>query len=235
MESDPQFNRTVQFIAYSIISLLAILFTLILVPSSNTYYHRFIGKMNPIVLIVFLSIVGAAALWFLQARYGFVLFKGRGTIPGVKLSAVLATVLGIAIIIADFFIRYPADTNVPVPQALLFYPSIGFGAEIIFHVLPLVLLLSLLDPLGGWIGREKVIWAAIILVAVLEPIFQVAFEGKPFTWGAAYTLIHVFVIAFMQLYVFRRYDFISMYLFRIFYYMYWHILWGVIRLEILFK
>ena len=235
MESDPILNRSIQLIAYSSIALLTLLFTLILLPSSATYYHRLIGKLNPIVVVVFISIVGGAALWLLQAKYGFVIFLGKGTIQGVKLSAALATVLGVAIIIADFFIRYPEDTNVPVPQALLFYPSIGFVAEIIFHVLPLALLLSILSPLSGWIGREKLIWLGITLVAVLEPIFQVAFEGKPFTWGAAYTLIHVFAIAFLQLYVFRRFDFMSMYVFRMFYYLYWHILWGAIRLEIFFK
>ena len=235
MSSDPQLSRTIQFISYASLSVLALVFTLILLPSSISYYHRFFGNLNPIVVIVISSIVGAVALWLLQAMYGFVIFKGNGTIPGVKLSAVLATVLGIAIIIADFFIRYPEDMNVPVPQALLFYPSVGFVAEIVFHVLPLTLLLIILKPLSGWIGGEKLIWISIILVAVLEPIFQVVFEGRPFTWGSIYTLIHVFAIAFLQLFVFWRYDFMSMYLFRMFYYFYWHILWGNIRLEILFK
>jgi hypothetical protein len=124
--------------------------------------------------------------------------------------------------------------NVPVPQALLFYPAIGFVAEIMFHVLPLALLLFIMHPLGGWIGKERVVWLGILLVAVLEPTFQVAFEGKPFTWGAAYTWIHVFAIALLQLAVYRRFDFISMYAFRLCYYAYWHILWGVIRLEVLF-
>jgi hypothetical protein len=40
--------------------------------------------------------------------------------------------------------------------------------------------------------------------------------------------------AFLQLYVFRRFDFASMYAFRLVYYAYWHILWGVIRLKVLF-
>ena len=53
----------------------------------------------------------------------------------------------VAIIIADFFIRYPEDINVPVPEALLFYPAVGFVAEIAFHVLPLALLLFVLAPL----------------------------------------------------------------------------------------
>ncbi len=234
MESTLHLDRTLQYVAYLIISLLALIFTLILLPSSIAYFRRFLGELNPIAVIIIAAIVGAVALWFLHARYNFVIFMGKGTIPGLKLSVVLTTVLAIAIVAADFFIRYPEDTNVPLPHALLFYPSIGFVAEIIFQVLPLALLLIILKPLGGWIGSDRFIWLGIFLVAVLEPTFQVAFEGKPFTWGSVYTWIHVFVIAFLQLYVFRRFDFISMYSFRLFYYVYWHILWGVIRLQVLF-
>jgi hypothetical protein len=71
-------------------------------------------------------------------------------------------------------------------------------------------------------------------VAALEPTFQVAFGGKPLTWGDTYTWIHVFAIAFLQLTVFRRYDLLSMVSLRMFYYAYWHIIWGVIRLKLLF-
>jgi cobalamin biosynthesis protein CobD/CbiB len=91
-----------------------------------------------------------------------------------------------------------------------------------------------LTPLVGTLGRERVVWIGILVVAVLEPFFQVLFEKKPFTWGAAYTWVHVFAIAFLQLYVFRRFDFVTMYAFRLIYYAYWHILWGVIRLNVLF-
>jgi hypothetical protein len=230
-----QLDQRWQYAAYFALSLVALIFIVILLPSSGAYFRRFFGETNAILVIVVASVVGAAALWVLQSSYEFVILKGRTTLRGVALSAVLATVLAVAIVVADFIIRYPQDTNVPVPQALLFYPAIGFVAEIIFHVLPLLLLLLALNPLvGRLLGRERVVWLGILLVAVLEPTFQVLFEGKAFTWGAAYTWIHVFAIAFLQLYVFRRFDFVSMYSFRLFYYAYWHILWGVIRLEVLF-
>ena len=232
--ADLQLDRSWQYTAYCVLSLVALIFIVILLPSSGVYFRRFFGEMNAIVVIVVTSVVGAAALWALQSSYAFVLLKGKTTLRGMALSAALATVLAIAIVVADLFIRYPQDTNVPVPQALLFYPAVGFVAGIIFHVLPLGLLLLVLNPLVGWLGRERVVWLGILLVAVLEPTFQVLFEGKAFTWGAAYTWIHVFAIAFLQLYVFRRFDFVSMYSFRLFYYAYWHILWGVIRLEVLF-
>jgi hypothetical protein len=235
MESTtPQLGRGWQYAAYFALSLVALLFVVVLLPSSSVYFRRFFGEMNAIVVTVVASIVGAASLWVLQSNYGFVLLRGRMTLRGMMVSAALATVLGVAIVVADLIIRYPQDTNVPVPQALLFYPAVGFVAEIVFHILPLTVLLLMLKLLAGRIGGEQVTWIGIVLVAVVEPTFQVLFGEKGFTWGAVYTWVHVFAIAFLQLYVFRRFDFVSMYSFRLFYYVYWHILWGVIRLEVLF-
>jgi hypothetical protein len=232
--TDLQLALRWQYAAYLALSVVALIFGVILLPSSGAYFYRFFGKTNAILVIVVASVVGAAALYVLRSRYGFVILRGRTTLRGLALSAVLATVLGAAIVVADFFIRYPQDTNVPVPQALLFYPAVGFVAEIVFHILPLALLLLALSPLAGRLGKERVVWLGILLVAVLEPTFQVLFGGKALTWGDVYIWVHIFAIAFLQLYVFRRFDFATMYAFRLFYYAYWHILWGVIRLKVLF-
>ena len=227
-------NRTWQYAAYAMIFLIALIFIIILLPSSGSFFRRFFGETNAVLVLLFTALAGAVALRLLQSRFNFVLFIGRGTSQGLIQSAGLATILAVAIVIADFFIRYPEDINVPIPQAILFYPSVGFIAEIVFHVLPLALLLIILNPLGSWVGRERVIWLAILVVAVLEPTFQILFGGEVLTWGSAFTWIHVFAIAALQLYVFRRFDFVSMYSFRLIYYAYWHILWGVVRLKVLF-
>jgi hypothetical protein len=150
------------------------------------------------------------------------------------MSRVFASLLAVAIVVADLIIRYPEDTNVPVPTALLFYPAVGLVAEIVFHVVPLAILLLTLSPLARRLGRERTVWLGIVLVAILEPTFQVLFEGSALRWADAYTWLHVFAIALLQLYVFRRYDFVSMVSFRLFYYAYWHIVWGTIRLKVLF-
>ena len=223
-----------QYAAYLALFLLALIFIVILLPESTVHFQRFLGEPNAILVVIIAFVLGAAALWLLQSSYGFVIFLGRATLRGMALSAVLATVLAVAIIVADWFLRYPENMNVPVPQALLFYPAIGFIAEVVFHVLPLALLLLALNPLVGTLGKERVVWLGIVIVAILEPAFQVLFEKKPFSLVAVYTFVHVFAIAFLQLYVFRRFDFVSMYAFRLFYYAYWHILWGVIRLKMLF-
>lgn len=231
---DPQLDLRWQYAAYLALALVATIFFVLLAPSSGAYFRRFFGKTNAILVVAVASVVGAAALWVLRSRFGFAILRGRATLRGIALSAVLATAMGVAIIVADLFIRYPENTNVPVPRALLFYPAIGFVAEIVFHVLPLAVLLLALSPLAGRLGKERVVWIGILLVAALEPAFQVLFEGKAFTWGAAYTALHVFVFAALQLYVFRRFDFVTMYALRLVYYAYWHILWGVIRLKVLF-
>lgn len=232
--ADLQLGRSWQFATYFILCLVLFLFTLMLLPSSSLYFRRFLGEVDPRLAVVLASAVGAGALWALQARFGFVVLLGKASLRGLGLSAVLATIMAVAIVIADLLIRYPQDMNVPVPQALLFYPAIGLIAETVFHILPLVLMLVLLSLPGPWIPEERVLWLGIFLVAMIEPTFQVLFEGRAFTWGSAYTWIHVFVFAGLQLYVFRRFDFMSMYAFRMFYYAYWHILWGMIRLRVLF-
>ena len=112
--------------------------------------------------------------------------------------------------------------------------AVGFVAEVVFHVLPLTLVLLALSPLRRWIVRDRLVWTSVVLVAVAEPTFQVLFKGNALAWGDLYTWLHVFAIALLQLYVFRRYDFVSMYTFRLIYYAYWHIVWGVLRLSLLF-
>jgi hypothetical protein len=231
---DLQLGLRWQYGAYLALALVAVIAFILLLPSSGTHFRRFLGETNPVLVVVAASVLGTAALWLLRSRYGFAILKGKATLRGLALSAGIATAFGVAIVVADLLIRYPEEMNVPVPQALLFYPAIGFVAEILFHVLPLALLLLALSPLAGRLGRERVVWLGITLVAVLEPTFQVLFEGKALTWGDAYTWIHVCAFAFLQLYVFRHFDFVSMYAFRLVYYAYWHIVWGVIRLKVLF-
>jgi hypothetical protein len=72
-------------------------------------------------------------------------------------------------------------------------------------------------------------------VSILEPIYQtIGFVGLYPMWVVAYVAAHVFLINFLQLSLFRRYDFLSMYGFRLVYYLLWHIVWGYVRLRLLF-
>jgi hypothetical protein len=117
---------------------------------------------------------------------------------------------------------------------LAFYPAVGYVAELLFHVLPLALTLVVLQPFRKRLGTDRLVWLAIGFVAVLEPTFQVLFGGDLLSPLAVYTWAHVFAISLLQLAIFRRYDFVSMVTVRLVYYCYWHILWGVVRLDVLF-
>ena len=139
-------------------------------------------------------------------------------------------------ILFDSKIVFPADVNRPFPDSLLFYPSIGFVVEILFHVLPLTVLLIILTTLFKDLTYEGIIWPCILFVALLEPVFQTAlgFSRPVSPWATGFVALHIFLLNLCQLLIFKRYDFVSMYAFRLMYYLLWHIIWGVIRLKLLF-
>jgi len=178
-----------------------------------------------------LAAVGVASLGVLKTRGWFEIYASRSW-RGMGVAAMIATLFGIEAVIAESanLFRMPADMNVPPPWSLLFYPVIAYVAEVVFHLVPLVLLLVVLSTLFK--NRSALIWLCILLVSLVEPGYQVL--GKPFSWAGAYVALHVFAINFLQLYLFRRYDFMTMYAFRVIYYLYWHIIWGQLRLELLF-
>lgn len=223
-----------QYIAFLVIAAAMIGLTVLQIPSSRADFDLYSGGLPPIVVVAAAGTVGVGALAALRWFAGFQILGGRTTLRGFAVSSGLATLLAVAIVIADLLIRYPENINVPVPRALLFYPTVGFVAEVIFHLLPLMLALLALSAFQHRLGAERVVWIAIVITAVAEPTFQILCKGQRLTWASAYTWIHVFAIAFLQLQVFRRYDFAAMYMFRLIYYAYWHIIWGVIRLKVLF-
>ena len=217
------------------ISLAVIICTGILYFHNKLIYQPFFGQSNPIVGIVVISLLGFILLTYLLARGWFVIFQAQN-LHGLAFAAALATLLALIMILFDSRIVLPEDVNRPFPDSLLFYPTIGFVAEIIFHVLPLTLLLFLLTTLFKGLTFEQLIWPCVFIVALLEPIFQTSFslsEGYPWT-AVIFIALHNFLFNFIQLTLFKQYDFVTMYSFRLVYYLFWHIIWGVIRLQLLF-
>lgn len=199
------------------------------------FFQPFFGGVYPLLAITLVVVVGVASLGFLQSHGWFEIYTIRGSSRGIVASAIMATLFSVAVIVAEItnIIHMPADMNVPLPWSLLFYPVIAYVAEIVFHALPLALLLAVLGALTKEPNANLLVWLSILGVSLLEPIFHLR-SGQPFSWAQAYIGLHIFAINFLQLVVFRRYDFISMYSFRLVYYMYWHIIWGYLRLQWLF-
>lgn len=203
--------------------------------TNNQPFERFIGGLNPLLAGMLIIILGGILLTFLLSQGWFAIYK-KENLKGLYRSSGLAAIFGLIMILFDLKIVFPADTNILFPESLLFYPAIGFFVEILFHVLPLSILLISLTSIFKNLSYKYIIWICILIAALLDPIYQIEWMGSlnryPL-WAVAYVGLHVFLINLFQLLIFKRYDFISMYSFRLVYYILWHIVWGYIRLKVL--
>ncbi len=203
--------------------------------SDNLLFQRFLGKINLLIAILFIIFLGLVLLSFLLSQGWFAIYE-KENLKGLLRYSGLATLFGLIAILVDYLtVVFPADLNMLFPESLLFYPVMGFIVEILFHVLPITLILIILTLLSEKI-TNKIIWVIIFAVSLFEPIFQtiLGFSGQYPLWTVAYVGLHVFLINLSQLIIFKRYDFISMYSFRLVYYILWHIVWGYLRLKLLF-
>jgi len=124
----------------------------------------------------------------------------------------------------DLALPFPEGINAPLPEALAFYPAIGFVAETVFHLLPFALL-SLVVP-----TRPAV---AIAACALVEPAFQVVAGGGLDLRNAIMAAI-LFAFGLLQMQMLHRHGFAAAFTLRIGYYLIWHIVWGVARLPLLY-
>ncbi len=213
-------------------SVAAVLATLVLVMFGRPAFGRFIGAVNPVVAVVAVSLI-LAAITPAALGKGIFTIVGKDTARGVLVSASIAALFGLFIVMVDVNVVLPRGLNVAYPESILLYPVIGYGVEILFHALPFF---AVALVIGSRIERPAFLWSAIALIAALEPAFQAVagFTSVYPAWVTALVSLHIFAINVCQLAVFRRYDFVSMYAFRIVYYLFWHIGWGHFRLQILF-
>ena len=201
-------------------------------------FRRFLGGLNPLIGVCLAFILGLFLLSGLLSRGWFSIYKSEN-LGGLFFSSSLAANFALVIILLESarVVAFPADLNIPFPGSLLFYPVIGFVVEIIFHVLPLSLVLLFLPSVSKRLTYRTIIWPCLLLISLLEPMIQIilGFSAQYPLWTNLYgNFIHVYLINLCQLVIFKRYDFISMYSFRLVYYILWHIVWGHLRLNLLF-
>lgn len=204
--------------------------------SDNLLFQRFLGGINPLAVGFFIVVLGFVLLSFILSKDWFSIYK-KGSLKGLLYASGLAAIFGSIAILVDFTARvYPADINIQFPESLVYYPAIGFFVEILFQVLPLTVILVILTSLSKKISFNKIMWVSIFVASLPEPVFQVTslFSGQSLLWFAVFELARIFLVILSQLTFFRRYDFVTMYWFRIVYYIFWHILWGNLRLVLLF-
>jgi hypothetical protein len=220
------------FTAYWGISIAILLATITLYTINAESFSRFLGELNPIAILSMLSILGYALLHALRP-YGLSFYQPGNNQTRFK-TLNLTLLLALVIIIIDVSVVFPENMNVEFPSSLFYYPVFGYVVEVLFHLTPLFILLSIANQFTKI--SDQTILTCILLVSALEPIFQLSldFSAQVPTWTVAYVGIHIFIINLLQLITFWRFDFASMYAFRLTYYLLWHIIWGYLRLEFLF-
>ena len=199
-------------------------------------FQRFIAGINPVFAFLVVNALGVALLAVLLAHGWFSIHR-TGQLTGRLGAAGVAAFLASITVLLDLKIVFPRDLNVAFPLSLLFYPAIGFLVEVVFHLLPLAVILAVLTSRTVSLGSDRAVWAAIVIVSLLEPAFQVApMVASPHypIWAAVFLAGHLVLFNLLQLFVFRRYDFLAMYTMRLAYYAVWHVAWGHVRLRVLF-
>jgi hypothetical protein len=201
---------------------------------AGSSFEKYFGKIHPLLVVSILCLLGLILFSFLLLDGRFAVYR-PGNYRGLLIAIGLALPFAAVMILVDRLSPYPADINVAYPASLFFYPAIAYVVEILFHLLPFCLIYFSLSSIFGKAQNATIIWVSILIVAVLEPVFQLVLgAGQNSTWVLAYLGLHLFLFSLVQLLLFRRYDFITMYAFRLSYYAIWHIVWGHLRLGLLF-
>jgi hypothetical protein len=229
-------KEKLQYIVFIGLSVGAIGLAAILHFFNNLIFERLIGSINPLIAAFFVVFLGFISLSFLLSRGWFSIYK-KENLKGLLRRSGPAALFVLITILVDIKVPFPVDLNILFPESLLFYPAIGFFVEILFHVLPLSVLLISLTSIFKNISYRKIIWICILIVSLLEPTFQTILMGSSNQyplWASPIVWLNLFLFNVSQVLIFKRYDFISMYSFRLTYYMLWHIVWGYIRLKLLF-
>jgi hypothetical protein len=227
-------NERLQYLVFIGLSLGVVALTAIAYFSDPLLFQKFLGKINPLIAIVVIVPLGGILLSILLSRGWFAIYTTEEPKRFLLYSG-LATLMAAIMILVDLKVIFPEDLNILFPQSLLYYPVIGYAVEILFHILPLSFLLILITSISKSVAYRDIIWPCILSVSLLEPIFQTTFfVGHYPSWAIAYVALHVLAINVIQLMLFKRYDFISMYSFRLMYYIIWHIVWGYVRTRLLF-
>ncbi|HEU4642509.1 MAG TPA: hypothetical protein VFS44_08650 [Gemmatimonadaceae bacterium] len=155
----------------------------------------------------------------------------------LALPASLGFALGAVAVFVDSFTGSAAaassalgipSVHVPFPAGALIYPGVAIAAGVLFHLLPLPLLLWGASRAGIDIWRRETAFViAAVLVASVEPLaMDLRMRAAP---GAMAALIaEDFVLGLSQLWVFRRAGFGASVVLRVVFYAVWHVAWPLL-------
>ncbi len=224
-------DNQVQLGIFLSISAIVLILTGILYLRDPEAYSGFFGRINPLLVVTCLIIIGCLLMQRFLSKTSLKVCT-KASKSRILFIVTLPLVLFAGMMWVDTMGVFSRDLNIAFPNSLLFYPSIAYVVEIIFHVLPLGLCFFIITAVFKLRDHSTALFISIPLVALIEPVFQIMNFGMDYpVWAIIYVGVNILVINLAQLWLFVKYDFVSMYAFRLMYYLLWHIIWGVIRLQ----
>jgi uncharacterized protein YhhL (DUF1145 family) len=194
---------------------------------------RYLGPTAPIASVAFVLISGVLCLWYLQRTERLKIFSSPIRRAGLRMAALMVVPFAIGITVIDLAHPFPEDINVALPAALAFYPAIGLIAILALHVMPFAFLLGIGRLVAGGRVAEWWVWVSILTTASIEAVFQaVGSAGSPAV-VVAYVAVSLYLFGVVELVLYRRFDYLTMFTFRMLYYAYWHVGWGALRLGVI--
>ncbi|MFN4024400.1 MAG: hypothetical protein ACK4MQ_06185 [Hyphomonas sp.] len=195
---------------------------------------RFFGGLHPLPVVLAVTGAGLLGLRLLRAPGAWPLAGSRPR-PAIQARIALACALPfcIAVTLADLAFRFPPGISLTGWAAAAFYPAMAVVAVICFHVLPAALIAGLRRALAHRAGQPMPWLPAALAAALVEPLFQISHAGG-FSAISVFTFLHVFAFNLLALHLLRVWGFLPSLLMRLGYYAWWHLIWGALRLDLLF-
>ncbi len=194
-----------------------------------TIYNTILGDINPMIFFTASSVVAYLSLIYID-KFEWHFIDRQFTINRSLYYISISMLLGLMPVLIDIWQPFPRDINVLFPDSIIFYPTIGVAAEIIFHLIPLVILILIFKN-----RLAKLSWVFIIIPAAVEPTFQIMSGNTLDMLSLKDMLIFLEILIFsiVQMRTFMKFGFIAMYICRLGFYLTWHFVWGELRLELL--
>ncbi|MBN2057172.1 MAG: hypothetical protein JW782_00010 [Candidatus Saganbacteria bacterium] len=150
--------------------------------------------------------------------------------------ALIGIGFGMVLALLDVIFKLPADLNIAWPYSVPYYLQGAIFADI-QHFFPIVFLVWLVSSLimkGRW--QARIYWTAAVLISLVEPLQMTRLTATAGPVGA-FTIVlavYIFAVNFMQAVCLKRAGFLSMLSLRLGQYLVWHIIWGALRLPLIF-
>jgi hypothetical protein len=199
-------------------------------------YRFLLGEWPPLPVAAVVVAVSAVALRVLAGAGvgeagGAAGVPRRPSLAWISAGGALLTLPAVAL---DLLGAFPRELNAPLPGALLVYPSIAVLAELVLHVVPLAAADGMARVAGGRAGTG-IRRGGLAVACLLEPVMQVLWgvDRSP-AWANACVGVHLLLFNVLGLFILRRRGFPAVVLYRLAYYLVWHLAWGRLRLDLLF-